>query len=281
MINRLLLTLFCVGILFACKTDKDYLITIETRHGNMYAILYDETPEHKRNFIKLAEEGRLDSTEFHRVIRDFMVQGGDVFGKENLPPDEWYTLPAELNRDFIHEKGSIAAARQGDSINPEKQSSGSQFYIVQGRKYSKAELETDMAKLQQAFMQFLQLGSNKSLMDQYTFLYEKGNFAELSELMITKKEEMESFFNTNLGKNIRENQLEAYTTIGGTPHLDDEYTVFGKVIKGIEVIDKVAEEKTDAQDKPLEEIYMRVKVERLTKKEISQMYDYVYPQQNE
>ena len=276
-----LLLIPVLGIFFACSTEKEYLITIETRYGNMYAILYDETPEHKQNFIRLAEEGRFDSTEFHRVIKDFMIQGGDVFGKENIPPEEWYTLPAEMNENFIHEKGSIAAARQGDGINPQKRSSGTQFYIVQGRKYDKLELETDMAKLQEAFMKFLQLESNKPLMEEYAEAYQKGDFEQISKLILSKKMEMESFFNINLSKRIRENQLEAYTTIGGTPHLDDEYTVFGRVIKGIEIIDKIAEEKTGVLDKPLEEVYMKVRVERFTKQEISEAYDYVYPQQNE
>src|SRR5690606_18268887 len=92
----------CVGIFFACASEKDHLITIETRHGNMYAVLYDETPEHKENFITLAEDGRFDSTEFYRIIKDFMIQGGDVFGKENIAPEEWYTIPAEIDENLIH-----------------------------------------------------------------------------------------------------------------------------------------------------------------------------------
>jgi len=278
---RHLLALFSLGIWFACSTEKDYLITIETRHGNMHAILFDETPEHKKNFVRLVEEGRFDSTEFHRIISGFMIQGGDVFTKEGIPPEEWYTLPAEFNEALIHEKGNIAAARQGDGINPQKRSSGSQFYVVQGKTYDKLELETDMAKLQETFMKFLQLGSNKPLMDRYTEIYRQGDYEQLTSLMLDSKEQMESFFNINLSKKLRDNQLEAYTTIGGTPHLDDEYTVFGKVIDGIEVIDKIAEEKTGSQDKPLEQVYMKVKVERITKKEISELYDYVYPQEND
>ncbi|MEX0884381.1 MAG: peptidylprolyl isomerase, partial [Cyclobacteriaceae bacterium] len=126
--------LFLVFFLaMACSTEKDYLVTIETKYGNMYAVLYDETPIHKENFIQLAVEGRFDSTEFHRIIEDFMIQGGDVFGKEGLSREEWYTLPPEFNQDLIHEKGSMAAAREGDNLNPEKRSSGCQFYIVEGR----------------------------------------------------------------------------------------------------------------------------------------------------
>src|SRR5699024_4839327 len=130
---RSAIVVLMVSVLFGCSTNKDYLVTIETKHGNIYVILYDETPVHKKNFLQLAREGRYDSTTFYRIIKDFMVQGGDVFTKEEIPAEEWYTLPAELDRGYIHEKGSIAAARQGDSINPEKRSSGCQFYIIQGR----------------------------------------------------------------------------------------------------------------------------------------------------
>ena len=119
----------------ACGQNKDYLITISTRHGEIKAILFDDTPEHKNNFIALAEAGRFDSTQFHRVIKDFMVQGGDVFGKEGLPAEQWPTVPAEILPNHFHRKGMIAAARQGNNFNPTKASNGSQFYIVQGRTY--------------------------------------------------------------------------------------------------------------------------------------------------
>lgn len=272
---------FSVGILFACASEKDHLITFETRHGNMVAILYDETPIHKNNFIKLAEEGRYDSTDFHRVIEDFMIQGGDVFGKENLPQEEWYTIPSEFKDGFIHEKGSIAAARQGDNINPEKRSSGSQFYIVQGRVYEHQELITDMERLQEAFMKFLQLGSNKSLRDQYEQLYQEGDFNGISNLMLGQKQELESFFNTDLSKTLSFQQIDAYTTIGGTPHLDVGYTVFGKVIEGMEVIDKIAAEETTVQDVPTSPVYMKVIVKEMAKKEITKAYGYEYPDTNE
>lgn len=269
------------GIFFACASEKDHLITIETRHGNMYAVLYDETDEHKENFIALAEDGRFDSTTFYRIIKNFMIQGGDVFGKENISPEEWYTIPAEFNENFIHEKGSIAAARQGDGINPEKRSSGCQFYIIQGRVYDELELTADMERLQDSFMKFLQLNTNKSLMEQYSQLYQQGDFNGITQLMLSKKKELEDFFNTDLSKKISPQQLKAYTTVGGTPHLDGEYTVFGKVIQGLEVMEKIAAEATTAQDQPLEEVYMKVSVKEMPKEEISKAYGYRYPQQHE
>lgn len=265
-------------IILGCSTEKDYLVTIHTKHGNMYAILYDETPKHKANFIQLAEAGRFDSTEFHRIIKDFMIQGGDVFGKENLPPDQWHTIPAEFNPDLIHEKGSLSAARQGDNINPTKSSSGCQFYIVQGKIYDELTLNTDPRKLQEAFMKYLQLESNRGLRDRYAQMFQEQNFDGINELMLSKKTELESFFNINLNqdKEIRANQIQAYTTVGGTPHLDDAYTVFGKVIKGMDVLDKIAEEETGSGDKPLNPVIMLVDVEEISKKKITQEYGYEY-----
>src|SRR5680860_400766 len=216
--------LFTVGLFCACATEKDHLITFETKHGQIIAILYDETSAHKENFIKLAEEGRYDSTQFHRVIEDFMIQGGDVFAKEDLPEEAWYTIPAEFNDHLIHEKGSIAAARQGDNINPEKRSSGSQFYIVQGRVYDPLELTTDMRRLQEIFGKFLQLESNRAVREKYSQFYKEGDFDRINELMLGQKDEMEDFFNVNLDKKMSLQQMEAYTTIGGVPHLDGEYT---------------------------------------------------------
>lgn len=275
------LVILLVGIFFACASEKDHLIKIETRHGDMYAILYDETPEHKKNFIRLVKAERFDSTMFHRVIKDFMIQAGDVFTKEGIPPEEWYTIPAEFNEQYIHQRGSIAAARQGDGINPQKRSSGSQFYIVQGVLYDELELTTDMRRLQEAFMKFLEVLSNKSLRDQYTELYQEGDFKGLNKLMLSYKSEMESFFNTSLSKKISPNRLEAYTTVGGTPHLDGEYTVFGKIIRGMEVVDEIAAEKTAAQDIPIEPVYIKVTVEEKLKKEIASEFGYTYPNEND
>lgn len=269
--------LISTGILFACASEKDHLITFQTRHGDMVAILYDETPLHKDNFIELAESGRYDSTDFQRVIKDFMVQGGDVFGKENLPQEEWYTIPSEFNDKFIHEKGSIAAARQGDNINPEQRSSGSQFYIVQGRVYKPEELTTDMERLQEVFIKYLQLGSNQLLKEKYEGLYYQGDFEGMTSLMIEQKNELENFFNIDLNKSVSPQQLEAYTTIGGTPHLDVGYTVFGKIIDGLEVVDKIANEETSGQDRPISPVYMKVTVNEMLKKEITKKYGYEYP----
>jgi peptidyl-prolyl cis-trans isomerase B (cyclophilin B) len=255
------------------------VVTIETRHGNVVALLFDDTPEHKSNFIKLAEEGRFDSTEFHRIIKGFMVQGGDVFGKEGLAAEKWPTIPAEILPHHFHKKGMIAAARQGNNINPERRSNGSQFYIVQGKVYTENELITDMQALQDAFMRYVQIESQQQLRNEYKRLYEEGKFDSLTTLLVSKRDEIAQSLSLKLTKDFTPEQIKAYTTVGGTPHLDQEYTVFGEVIKGMEVVEKIASEPT-LREVPVDRVFMKVKVERISKKKITKEYGYQYPDAN-
>ncbi len=156
-------------LLASCATDQDFVVTIKTRHGDMKAILYDQTPKHKENFIKLAQDGFFDSTLFHRVIREFMIQGGDPNSKGaasgarlgNGGPG--YTVPAEFKKDLYHVKGALSAARQPDNVNPNKASSGSQFYIVQGKVWSEQEISIDMNKLGMAAQQMMMQPKHDSL----------------------------------------------------------------------------------------------------------------------
>jgi cyclophilin family peptidyl-prolyl cis-trans isomerase len=263
---------------WACAGDKDYVATIETRHGKIVAVFFDDTPVHKSNFIELAEAGRFDSTEFQRVMKGFMAQGGDVFTKEDLPPVDWPTLPAEIKRNHFHKKGMIAAARQPDGVNPEKRSNGSQFYIVLGKVYTEPELLVDFTKLQPAFMKYIQLGSQEDLKKEYIRLYEAQEFDSLTALLVSKREEIEKSLNINATKDFSPEQIEAYTTVGGTPHLDGEYTVFGQVIQGMDVVEKIGEETTDFRDRPIDPVFMKVTVEKMSKKKIEKEYGYQYPE---
>jgi peptidyl-prolyl cis-trans isomerase B (cyclophilin B) len=191
------------------------LVEIETEYGTMVAVLNNRTPRHRDNFYRLAEEGYYDGQLFHRVIEGFMIQGGDPTSRKAKPAQALgsggpgYTLPAEISDSLVHVKGALAAARQGDAVNPEKRSSGSQFYIVQGRSLTMEDLAA----------------------------------AEASK-----------------GIRYTQSQRENYLDRGGAPQLDGEYTVFGQIISGIEVIDRISAEATDEQSRPQRDIRMKIRV---------------------
>jgi cyclophilin family peptidyl-prolyl cis-trans isomerase len=195
---------FC-GVVFAqSTTQNEPVYLIKTSFGNMKIKLYNDTPQHRDNFIKLVKEGFYNGSIFHRVINQFMIQGG---GAKNGTEDAGYTIPAEIKSNLFHKKGALSAARMPDQINPKKESSGSQFYIVQGKVYGDSEFDA---------------------IEQRT------------------------------GKKISPEARRLYKTVGGTPFLDGDYTVFGEVIEGLEVIDKIAGVKTAAGDKPVEDIKMTI-----------------------
>ena len=269
--------------------EKDYLVTIKTPYGDMTAILYDETPKHKENFIKLANEGFYDSLVFHRVITDFMIQGGDPDSKNAAPGASLgsggpgYTIPAEMNTQYIHEKGALSAARLGDNVNPDKESSGSQFYVVQGRKYSEAELSAMiennnygvlMNRLNQIFGQ----GKQKELLNEFIALQQAGEMEKLRERVIGSRSIIEQETGPVNMKSATNLQKQIYSEIGGAPHLDGDYTVFGKVIYGLEIIDKIVAEETDQRDRPLKDILMVIEVKEVSKKKITSEYGYAYPE---
>jgi cyclophilin family peptidyl-prolyl cis-trans isomerase len=199
----------------AQKKEKQTRILLSTSYGDIKMVLYNETPQHRDNFIKLVKDEFFNGTLFHRVIKGFMIQGGDPESK-NAKPDQMlgnggpgYTVPAEFNAKFIHKKGALSAARLGDGGNPKKASSGSQFYVVQGKITTPAELE--------------QIGKRNGI----TYTAE---------------------------------QIKEYGTTGGTPFLDMNYTVFGEVIEGFDVIDKIAAVKKGRGDRPVEDVAMTLKI---------------------
>ena len=191
------------------KPDGDAVVIMETSMGEIVLKLYGETPIHRDNFLKLAQDRVYDGLLFHRVIKNFMIQGGDPKSRDAKPGQPLgdgtlgYTLPAEFRPNLFHKRGALCAARQGDNVNPKKESSASQFYIVQGNRWDEKQLDM------------------------------------MSERM---------------GKKFSPEQRKVYTTVGGTPHLDGDYTVFGEVIKGMDVIDKISQVKCDRMDRPVEDV---------------------------
>lgn len=191
------------------NTDKMTKVLLKTSFGDITIALYDETPKHKENFLKLVNEKFYDGVLFHRIIQGFMIQGGDPDSKNAKPGqqlgagDIGYKIPAEIVNGRFHKRGAVAAAREGDQVNPQKASSGCQFYIVDGTVYDNDKMD-----------------------------------------MISQR----------TGKTFSSEQVEAYTTIGGAPWLDGDYTVFGEVVSGMDVVDKIAAQKKDRNDRPLEDI---------------------------
>ena len=267
------LTFIILILIQSCAMDKDVLITISTPYGDMKAILYDETPLHKKNFIELSESGKFDSTIFHRVIENFMIQGGDV----NLIGDDEidYTIPAEFNENLFHRKGEIAAARMGDDVNPDKESSGCQFYIVHGKVYKEEELTLDINALYGGVRRLLQEDEYSDMRQK--FVDAQNDPEETQKLAISLSEVCEEKYGIQIRKNISDDVLKAYTTVGGVPHLDGAYTVFGRIVEGLDVIDKIAAVETGSADKPVEDVPMTFKVERISKEKITKNYGYTYP----
>lgn len=282
---RLLTSLICITFIFTgCAQKKDFVVTFKTKYGDMVAILYDETPKHKENFIKLAKEHYYDSLLFHRVMEKFMIQGGDPDSKHAQPGQPLgvgspgYTIPAEFNEKFFHVKGALSAARTPDAQNPEKESSGSQFYIVQGQVWPESELTIDMNKLNNGIRQLMQNPNYVYLQDTLGRLYYSGDMEAYKSKMISLAPVCEKELGISVKKEVSPEKLKTYATLGGSPHLDGEYTVFGKIISGLEVIDKIAAVQVDPRDRPIEDVPMMVTVEEMSKKKITKQYGYQYPE---
>lgn len=238
------------------ETGNETLVRLETTMGNITVKLYNETPKHRDNFIKLVKEGTYDSTLFHRVIKNFMIQAGDPQSKTATDTttlgngDVGYTIPAEFNPKFFHKKGALAAARLGDDVNPKKESSGCQFYIVTGRKFSEAQMismenQLNDARLENVFNEL----ARKHMKEIYK-MRKAGDNDGLLELQDSLETQARAIVAKEPALKFSREQIAAYTTVGGAPHLDGAYTVFGEVTEGMDVIDKIQAVKTNRADRP-------------------------------
>ncbi len=239
------------------RNDNEPVIKFKTSKGDIVVKLYAETPQHRDNFVKLVESGYYNGVLFHRVIRDFMIQAGDpdsrkakknqMLGSGDVP----YSIPAEIvYPQFFHKRGALAAARQGDDVNPERASSGAQFYLVQGRIFTDLKLDSLELKRKEkiVFKEFsLKWDSldikNKNTTEKIQIALRDSIMKEV-EMNVTKEQKYK----------YTPKQRETYKTVGGTPHLDGEYTVFGEVIKGIEVVSNISVVKTNKADRPLDNV---------------------------
>ncbi|MDH5597853.1 MAG: peptidylprolyl isomerase, partial [Cyclobacteriaceae bacterium] len=208
MMKKYLISLLIILTMGGCGKDNDYLITIITPFGEMKAILYDETPEHKKNFIKLALEGKYDSTIFHRIIKEFMVQGGDINQKKGNTETIDYTIPAEFIPKYYHKKGALAAARQGDQANPKKASSGSQFYIVQGKTWTEAELTTDMNKLNSAVMNLMRYPGYDSVAQQIQAVYAAQDYDMYNQILFSLIPDVKEKMGVDVSKTVPAERLK-------------------------------------------------------------------------
>lgn len=263
--------LVCTATLASCsnaeKSTSGNEVMIKTEFGDIKVRLYDKTPEHRENFIELIQDDFYSGLLFHRVIQNFMIQGGDPDSKNAEPGKRLgggsldYTLPAEFVPEYYHKRGALAAARRGGPSNPEKRSSASQFYIVQGKVFTPGQLDTlEMAKnsrLQQEMSARL-FEENREELERFRANNDREGFTlRVAEI----KEEADSLMKANGTKfEFTDEQREIYTTIGGYPSLDGDYTVFGEVVEGIEVVDKIAALETDESDRPLEDVKMEIEL---------------------
>lgn len=268
------LALFVVLLMAGCTSKPDEtLFTISTSYGDIVVKLYDSTVKHKENFIRLADSGYFDNTLFHRVIKQFMIQGGDPTSR-NAKPGEFlgngdtnYTIPFEYIPTYLHKRGAFAAARENDDKNPLKASSASQFYIVQGKVFTNDELTAVELKVERRTKQYIMMDllkkeGKEDELKAFTKSVEQRDTSAIRQTIEKYQNAVEAQYLRTKPFKITDEQRRVYTTIGGTPHLDGAYSVFGEVVSGMEIVDKIAAVKTDTNDRPLTDIPMIIKVKK-------------------
>jgi cyclophilin family peptidyl-prolyl cis-trans isomerase len=248
--------IFLIPSCNAPEGNNHTFVLIKTTLGDIKIKLYDGTPIHRDNFLRLVNEGAYNNVAFHRVIKDFMIQAGDLSTRSTKAkafPDSinTYTLPSEFNPSYYHKKGALASARLGNTENPEMRSSGTQFYIVQGVKYNDAELDQDEGRINSNIKQAIFSKIMKHTSDSLRFSGKTASDAEIQEIASVK---MFDYLSNNKNYKIPEDQRNTYKSIGGVPRLDGTYTVFGEVTEGLDIVDKIASVNTDNKDHPLNDI---------------------------
>lgn len=260
------LPLILLIIIISCSAtvkNENTIIVIQTTSGDIKIKLYDNTPVHRDNFIKLINSGFYEGISFHRVIKDFMIQAGDPVTKTGPVSNKadtlkTYTIPAEFIGTNFHKKGALAAARQGSDVNPEMRSSGTQFYIVQGVKFTDEGLNQSEQRINGSIKQNL---FNKLLKETADSISLSGKTISAGEIQEIASVKMFEYLTKTKEYKIPDDQRTIYKSIGGTPRLDGTYTVFGEVIEGLDIIDKIASVQTDASDKPLTDVkILKIKI---------------------
>lgn len=267
--NKIFIRIFTFSFLFlvlACKApggNENTVILIKTSLGDIKVRLYDDTPIHRDNFIKLVNSGFYEGISFHRVINNFMIQAGDPVTRtipiaKTADSLNTYTIPAEFNKQHFHKKGALAAAREGNDVNPEMRSSGTHFYIVQGVKFTDDELIKAEQRINSNIKQAL---FNKLLRQVADSARLSGTQLSEGEIQEKASVKMFQYLTTNEDYKIPEDQRIVYKEIGGVPRLDGTYTVFGEVLEGLDVVDKIAAVKTDSADKPVTDVkILKIKI---------------------
>jgi cyclophilin family peptidyl-prolyl cis-trans isomerase len=267
--NRIFARILFFSVLFlaiSCNApggNENIIILMKTSLGDIKLKLYDETPIHRDNFVKLVNSGFYEGISFHRVIKDFMIQAGDPVTR-TIPVSKsadslnTYTIPSEFNKTLFHKKGALAAAREGNEVNPDMRSSGTHFYIVQGMIMNESDLKIAENRINSSIKQALFNKIIRGIADSAKLSGIQLNEGEIQEKASVR---MFDFLAANPEYKIPEYQREVYKTIGGVPRLDGTYTVFGEVVEGLDIVDRIAAVETDAADKPVTDVkILKIKI---------------------
>lgn len=271
--NFLFISILAVLLVACTSKPKETFVAVTTPYGDIVVKLYDSTVRHKENFVKLADAGYFNGTLFHRIIEKFMIQGGDPGSKNAMPGallgdgDTNYTIPFEYVPSYLHKRGAFAAARESDDVNPLKASSASQFYIVQGKVFTNDELNAVEQKVERRTKQYIMMDllkkeGKEDELKAFRQMSDNRDTASIRQMINKYRNAVEAQYLRTTPFRITDEQRRVYTTIGGTPHLDGAYTVFGEVISGMEIVDQIAAVQTDTNDRPVQDIRMTIKVLR-------------------